>query len=125
MLLIAIDDIHPELGCYGDTVVKSPNIDRFAALGVIFDRAYRQVAVCCASRASMMVGETPKGLDGKSMLQALTNPNEGLHDHIYGVSVSQDKGLQKRIRFRPDFTGTPWSAFPGIRRLSPFSSLVE
>ncbi|MBD5780077.1 sulfatase [Pelagicoccus sp. NFK12] len=59
VLFIAIDDLRPELGCYGDTVAKTPHIDRLASEGTLFQRAYCQVAVCGASRASMMTGILP------------------------------------------------------------------
>jgi hypothetical protein len=39
VLFIAVDDLRPELGCYGNTVVKTPHLDRLAARSVVFDRA--------------------------------------------------------------------------------------
>lgn len=59
ILFIAIDDLRPELGCYGATPVKSPHIDKFASEGMVFTRAYCQVPVCGASRASLMTGMLP------------------------------------------------------------------
>ncbi len=59
ILFIAIDDLRPELGCYGASQVKSPNIDKFASQAVLFSRAYCQVPVCGASRASLMTGVLP------------------------------------------------------------------
>lgn len=56
VLFICVDDLKPVLGCYGDTLVKSPNIDRLASRGVLFQRAFANQAVCAPSRNSLMTG---------------------------------------------------------------------
>ena len=55
ILLIAIDDLNDWIGCMGGhPQAKTPNIDRLAARGVLFDNAHCQASVCNPSRASMM-----------------------------------------------------------------------
>lgn len=59
VLLLYMDDMRPELGCYGKTQIHSPNIDALAAKGIQFNNAYCNVPVCGASRASMLTGKLP------------------------------------------------------------------
>lgn len=59
VLFISIDDLRPELGCYGKDYIHSPNIDKIASFGYVFNRAYCQVPVCGASRASLLTGILP------------------------------------------------------------------
>src|ERR1039458_66140 len=59
ILFIAVDDLRPELNCYGNPMIKSPNIDRLARAGVVFNRAFCQQAVCSPSRSSLLTGTRP------------------------------------------------------------------
>jgi len=54
-----VDDLRPELNCYGAGKIHSPHIDRLAAEGMIFEQAYCNIPVCGASRASVMTGLRP------------------------------------------------------------------
>ncbi len=59
VLFIAVDDLRPEAHASGSNVIKTPNLDRIAARGTTFERAYCQQAVCSPSRSSLMTGRHP------------------------------------------------------------------
>lgn len=59
VLFIAVDDLASSLACYGDVIAKTPHIDRLAATGVLFERAYNQLPLCNPTRASVMTGMRP------------------------------------------------------------------
>lgn len=59
VLFIAVDDLRPDLACYGVKHIHSPNIDKLARSGTVFARAYCQQAVCSPSRTSLLTGRRP------------------------------------------------------------------
>jgi arylsulfatase A-like enzyme len=59
VLFIAVDDLRPDLACYGAVQMKTPRFDKLASQGLLFERAYCQVAVCNPSRASILSGARP------------------------------------------------------------------
>ena len=79
VLFIAVDDLRPELGIYGNQVVKSPNIDQLARDGSFFSRHYVQVPTCGASRYSLMTGLRPRKkihIDNRAFYSEMANHDE-------------------------------------------------
>lgn len=76
VLFIAIDDLRPELGCYGKDYIHSPNIDKLAETGAVFTNHYVTIPTCGASRYSMLTGMLPKTTVHLS--------NEACHNFISG-----------------------------------------
>lgn len=66
VLFIVIDDLRPELGCYGNDRVLTPHIDRLARCGMVFTQSYCQYAICWASRASVLTGYRPDRISKKA-----------------------------------------------------------
>ena len=100
VLFVAVDDLRTSLGCYGDTLVKSPNIDRLARRSRQFNRAYCPQAVCGPSRTSILTGRLPdntrvwhnRNLFRDTLPDAVTLPeyfkNHGYHAQSLGKVFS-------------------------------------
>lgn len=74
VLFIASDDLRPELGSYGNPIIKTPHLDKLAARGVRFSRAYAQYPLCNPSRTSMLTGRYPSTtevMDNETWFRAL------------------------------------------------------
>ena len=63
VLFIFVDDLRPELGCYGSKYIHSPNIDELAAGGILFTKQFVAVPTCGPSRACLLTGRRPRTID--------------------------------------------------------------
>src|SRR5262245_40607343 len=74
IILVGAEDISPSLGCYGDPDAKTPNLDRFAAQGARFTRAFTHGPVCAVSRSGLITGMYPTTLGTHHMRSKLVAP---------------------------------------------------
>ena len=123
VLFIMIDDLRPELGAYGSTAVKSPNIDSLASEAVLFANAYVNVPVCGASRASMMSGIRPteKRFVG---YQARIDEDAKGAETLFGYLKKQgyySQSIGKILHFsedsKADWSTPPWNPTGKIKRI--------
>ena len=109
VLFVSVDDMRPEIGCYGNSEIRTPNFDQFAATGTTFLKAYCQSAVCAPSRASVMTGLRPDStrvwdLRGKfriNLPDVVTIPQH-FHKHGYHT-VSMGKIFHNHMPDRVSF----------------------
>ncbi|MFC1467954.1 sulfatase [Verrucomicrobiota bacterium] len=86
VLFIAIDDMNPIVGCYGNALIQTPNMDTLAARGMLFENAHCQWSVCGPSRASLMTGLMPEqgGVMGFVKMRGISA--DGSRDNASGMT---------------------------------------
>ena len=104
VLFIAVDDLRPELGVYGNSIVKSPNIDQLAREGTLFTQHYVQVPSCGASRYSLMTGMRP-------------SKKEHISNQVFYTEMTNKKEEKKPESFVHQFRKSGYKTV-GIGKLS-------
>lgn len=125
VILLIVDDLRPELGCYGNKEVLSPNIDRLAAQGVRFNRAYCNVAVSGASRSSLLTGTRPTRntfLTADTWCEKDKPDKQAMNTYFQSLGFTTLVGGGK-VFHHPDDRKTGWDIVrerqPGIVYLEP------
>ncbi len=109
VLFIAVDDLRPELGCYGNPEIRTPSFDRLARQGIVFRRAFCQAAACAPSRASLMTGMRPDSTRVWSLGEEFRNTIPDVvtmpqHFHEFGYhTVSMGKIFHNHMPDRISF----------------------
>lgn len=118
VLLILVDDLRPELGCYGSARVRTPNIDRIAESGLTFLRCYCQQAASAPSRTSLLTGlrpDTTRVYDSRTHFRrtlpsAVTLPQH-FRRHGYRTTAFGTIFESPAMDDRPSWSIAPW--YPG------------
>src|SRR5688572_392231 len=82
IIFILGEDLGPELGCYGDAYARTPNMDKLAAEGARFTRAFTHAPVCAPSRSGLITGRYPIAIGTHHMRSKLLNPPPAFTTHL-------------------------------------------
>ena len=121
ILFIAIDDLRPELGAYGSDIAVTPNLDKLASQGLLFNKAYCQEAICSPSRASLMTGARPETIN---VVENFTYFREANPDIITLPQHFKNNGYETvhtgKIYHKPAFADAElsWSRTPAIDKMT-------
>ena len=123
VLFIAVDDLRPEVAASGSDLIKTPNLDRIAARGTTFERAYCQQAVCSPSRSSLMTGRRP---DATRVWDLETHFRKALPDAVTVAQYFKENGYHSQGMgkiFHGGFDDAPsWSVPWGTPKAPTYAS---
>ena len=120
VLFISVDDLRPLLGCYGHSEMHTPNIDRLAKQGTLFNRAYCQFPVCNPSRVSVLTGLRPdttgiydNPTDFREVLPGVVTLPQHFKDHGYhtrsvGKIAHGDAAWKDELSWSEPIWREPW-----------------
>ena len=120
VLFIGVDDLRPLLGCYGHSEMHTPNIDRLAKRGTLFNRAYCQFPVCNPSRVSVLTGLRPdttgiydNPTDFREVLPGVVTLPQHFKDHGYhtrsvGKNAHGDAAWRDELSWSEPIWREPW-----------------
>ncbi|MEF8787733.1 MAG: sulfatase-like hydrolase/transferase, partial [Planctomycetota bacterium] len=124
VLFISVDDLRPQLNCYGREQMVTPNLDRLADRGVVFERAYCQAPICGASRCSLLSGCRPDttgihkyyGRISEAMPDVLTLPQ---HFRNYGYTTASLGKVYHHVDDDPEgWSKKPWAPDSYLKYMS-------
>jgi uncharacterized sulfatase len=121
VLWIIADDLNTDLGCYGQPLARTPHIDRLAARGVRFDRAYAQYALCNPSRSSFLSGYLP---DRTGVIEQDRHARQALPDAVFLPQCFRNRGYFAAAAGKIHHPGQnidrgSWDAYEDLRGSDP------
>ena len=132
ILWISCEDISPNLGCYGDSYAKTPNLDALAKQGVRFDRAFTHTGVCAILRSGVITGVYPVSIGSQHMRSRIVTPPhiKCFPEYLRGEGYYCTNRSKTDYQFEPPFTawdrqGNKHDDWRGRAEGQPFFSVIN
>ena len=132
ILWISCEDISPNLGCYGDTYARTPNLDKLASEGVRFDRAFTHAGVCAVLRSGMITGVYPVSIGSQHMRSNIVTPPhiKCFTEYLRAQGYYCTNRSKTDYQFAPPFTawdrqGNGHGDWRGRKKDQPFFSVIN
>ncbi|MDQ6420180.1 sulfatase-like hydrolase/transferase [Paenibacillus sp. LHD-117] len=109
ILWITLEDTSPRMGCYGDALSRTPNIDKLAGEGMLYRNAFATAGVCAPSRSSVITGMYPTSIGTHHMRTEHTNPyTPELPSHYFAVPPAHVKTIPEMMRANGYYCTNNW-----------------
>ena len=132
ILWISCEDISPNLGCYGDTYARTPNLDKLATQGVRFDRAFTHAGVCAVLRSGIITGTYPISIGSQHMRSRIVTPPhiKCFTEYLRAKGYYCTNRSKTDYQFDPPFTawdrqGNGHGDWKGRAKGQPFFSVIN